>query len=358
MERFGLVGLPNAGKSSLLNALSGAGALAAPYPFATTDTNVGVARVPDGRLDEVAGVVGSPKVVHAAVEFFDIGGLVEGASRGEGLGNRFLAGIREVDAIVMVLRAFEDQDVPGPADPVEHLAVLETELALADLQRVEQHIEKRRKAAQADRTLAAEVAALESALEVLAEGTPVYRSALSADVCHALRSWFLLTNKPVLVVVNVDESALGKLDAVVDPISRAFGSGTEVLPVCVQLEAEAAELPEVERLEMLAALGLREGALPRLVRVAYGVLDRRTFFTVNEKEAHAWTFRRGMVARECAGLVHTDFERGFIKAEVVAWHDLVELGSWHAARDAGKLRIEGREYEVQDGDVLEVRFNV
>jgi len=186
----------------------------------------------------------------------------------------------------------------------------------------------------------------------------VYRSALSADVCHALRSWFLLTNKPVLVVVNVDESALGKLDAVVDPISRAFGSGTEVLPVCVQLEAEAAELPEVERLEMLAALGLGEGALPRLVRVAYGVLDRRTFFTANEKEAHAWTFRRGMVARECAGLVHTDFERGFIKAEVVAWHDLVELGSWHAARDAGKLRIEGREYEVQDGDVLEVRFNV
>jgi GTP-binding protein YchF len=358
VERFGLVGLPNAGKSSLLNALSAAGALAAPYPFATTETNLGVARVPDRRLDEVARVVGSPKVVHATVEFFDIGGLVEGASRGEGLGNRFLAGIREVDAIVMVLRAFEDPDVVGPSDPVEHLAVLETELALADLQRVEEHIDKRRKAARIDRSLAGEVAALEAALVPLAGGTPIYRSGLDPAVRAALQPWFLLTDKPVLAVVNVGEDQLADVDRLVKPIADAFAGDAEVLPVCVQLEAEAAELPEDERVDLLVGLGLGEGALTRLVRNAHATLDRRTFFTANENEAHAWTFRRGATARECAGLVHTDFERGFIRAEVVHWDHLVELGSWHAAREAGHLRIEGREYEVRDGDVLEVRFNV
>jgi GTP-binding protein YchF len=292
------------------------------------------------------------------VEFVDIGGLVEGASRGEGLGNRFLAGIREVDAVVLVLRAFPDPDVMGATDPLEHLAVVETELALADLQSVEGQIEKRRKAARADRSLATEVAALDAAMAVLAEGTPIYRSTLTGEQRAALRPWFLLTNKPVLAVVNVGEDQLGELDVVTKPVADAFGAGAEVLAVCVQLEAEAAQLPPGEREEMLDAYGLGEGALPRLVRAAHRLLGRRTFFTTGDKESRAWTIRAGARAPEAAGTIHTDFQRGFIKAEVIHWDELLSLGSWTAARDAGKLRIEGKEYEVLDGDVAEFRFNV
>ena len=367
MERFGLVGLPNSGKTSLFNALSGGKALAAHYPFATRETNVGIGRVPDPRLDALAEMSRSKQVVPAVVEFVDIGGLAAGASRGEGLGNRFLAGIREVDAIVFVLRAFEDEDVAGTADPVEDLAVLETELALADLQAVEGHILKRRKAAKSDRAAADEVAALEAALAVLAEGVPVYRSSLSAGQRETLRPWFLLTNKPVLVVVNVGEDQLGDLDPVVKPVAEAMeaeaagagaGAGADVLAISVQLEAEATQLPEPERAEMLEGLGLGEGALPRLVRAAYHLLGRRTFLTTGEKESRAWTFRAGAKAPECAGVIHSDLQRGFIRAEVIRWDELVPLGSWNAARDTGKLRVEGKDYEVQDGDVLEIRFNV
>ena len=358
MERFGLVGLPNSGKTSLFNALSGGKALAAHYPFATRETNVGIGRVPDHRLDALAEMSRSKQVVPAVVEFVDIGGLAAGASRGEGLGNRFLAGIREVDAIVFVLRAFEDPDVTGGADPVEDLTVLETELALADLQAVEGHIEKRRKAAKTDRSAAAEVAALQAAFEVLGEGIPVYRSALSAEQRETLRPWFLLTNKPVLVVVNIGEDQLGDADAVTKPVADTMEQGAEVLAMCVQLEAEAAQLPEDERAEMLEALGIGEGALPRLVRAAYHLLGRRTFLTTGDKESRAWTFRAGAKAPECAGVIHSDLQRGFIRAEVIRWEELIELGSWNAARDAGKLRVEGKDYEVQDGDVLEIRFNV
>jgi GTP-binding protein YchF len=358
VERFGLVGLPNSGKTSLFNALSGGKALAAKYAFATRETNVGIGRVPDPRLDALARMSRSRQVVPAVVEFVDIGGLAAGASRGEGLGNRFLAGIRESDAIVFVLRAFEDADVAGTADPVEDLAVLETELALADLQAVEGHVEKRRKAAKTDRDAAAEVAALHAAHEVLAEGVPVYRSSLSEEQRAVLRPWFLLTNKPVLVVVNVGEDQLTDVDAVVKPVAAAVEEGAEVLPICVQLEAEAAQLPEDERAEMLEGLGLGEGVLPRLVRAAYHLLGRRTFLTTGEKESRAWTFRAGAKAPECAGVIHSDLQRGFIRAEVIRWEELIELGSWAAARDAGKLRVEGKDYEVQDGDVLEIRFNV
>jgi GTP-binding protein YchF len=317
MERFGFVGLPNAGKSSLYNALAGGGALAAPYAFATTDPNVGVAKVFDERLDKLAEMSASRSVVPASVQFTDIGGLVEGASKGEGLGNRFLAGIREVDAIVYVLRAFTDGDVPGPTDPLEHLRILEIELTLADLETVESQVSKRRKAARADRSLADEVAALDAALSVLSEGTPLYRSDMPTKQRDLIKPWFLLTNKPVLAIVNIDEEALDDVDAVVAPVQAELGDRAEVVGACVQLEAEAALLDADERREMLDGLGLGEGALPRFVYAAYLQLGLRTFFTTGEKESRAWTFRAGSKAPQAAGRIHTDFERGFIRAEVL-----------------------------------------
>ena len=358
MERFGFVGLPNAGKSSLYNALAGGGALAAPYAFATTDPNVGVAKVPDERLDRLAAMSASKKVIPASVQFVDIGGLVEGASQGEGLGNRFLGGIREADAVVFVLRAFADGDVPGPSDPLEHLRVLEIELTLADLEAVESQVEKRRRAAKQDKSLAEEVEALDAAAAVLAEGTPLYRSDLSPALRAALRPYFLLTNKPVMALVNVGEDQLGNIDEIVAPVQAELGDRAEVIGMCVQLEAEAAQFVGEERTEMLDALGLGEGALPRFLRAAYHLLGLRTFFTTGEKESRAWTFRAGAKAPQTAGVIHTDFERGFIRAEVIHWDELLEVGSWSKARDAGTLRVEGKDYEVADGDVLEFRFNV
>ena len=358
MDRFGFVGLPNAGKSSLYNALAGGGALAAPYAFATRDPNVGVAKVVDARLDALAAMSNSRSVVPAAVQFVDIGGLVEGASKGEGLGNRFLANIREVDAVVYVLRAFEDPDVTGSSDPLEHLRVVELELTLADLEAVENQIAKRRKAAKADRSLADEVAALDAAEAVLSEGVPLYRSDLEPDVRARLRPYFLLTNRPVLAVVNVGEDQLDSVEQVVKPVEDELAGRAEVLGMCVQLEAEAAQLSLEDRAEMLEALGLGEGALVEFVHGAYHLLGLRTFFTTGEKESRAWTFRAGWKAPQCAGVIHTDFEKGFIRAEVIHWDQLVELGSWSKARDVGKLRVEGKDYEVADGDVMEIRFNV
>ena len=369
MERFGFVGLPNAGKSSLFNSLAGGGALAAPYAFATTDPNVGVARVPDARLDALAEMSASRKVVPTTTEFIDIGGLVEGASKGEGLGNRFLAGIREVDAIVFVLRAFGDPDVPGPADPLEHLRIVETELTLADLESVESRIDRRRKAARSqpsDTALADEVAVLDAALEHLAAGTPLYRAwplAAAFDASDerphraALRSHFLLTDKPVMAVLNLGEDQLDAAAELAEPIEAEL-PGATVLPLCVQLEAEAAQLTGAERAELLEGLGLGEGALERFVAAAHGLLGLHTFLTTGEKESRAWTFRAGWRAPQCAGRIHTDFERGFIRAEVIDWAELLDLGSWSAARDAGRLRVEGKDYPMRDGDVVEFRFNV
>jgi GTP-binding protein YchF len=358
VEKFGFVGLPNAGKSSLYNALSGGSALAAPYAFATKDPNVGMAKVPDSRLDRLAEMSNSRNVVPASVQFVDIGGLVEGASTGEGLGNKFLANIRESDAIVFVLRAFADDDVPGPSDPLEHLRIVETEIALADLETVENQKEKRRKAAKFDKDVADEVAALDRAYQVLAEGTPLYRSDLDDEDRELLRSYFLLTNKPVLAIVNVGEDDLEVIDEKVAPVLAEFGGHGEVIGMCVQLEAEAAQLDADERAEMLEGLGLGEGALPRFLHTAYRMLGLRTFFTTGEKESRAWTFRAGSKAPQCAGVIHTDFERGFIRAEVIHWDELLELGSWSKARDVGKLRVEGKEYVAEDGDVMEFRFNV
>jgi len=358
MERFGFVGLPNAGKSSLYNALAGGGALAAPYPFATTDANVGMAKVPDERLDRLAEMSNSRKVVPATVQFVDIGGLVEGASKGEGLGNKFLGGIREVDAVVFLLRAFADPDVTGPSDPLECLRVVEIELALADLEAVENQVEKRRKAAKQDRSLVDEVAALDAALAVLSEGTPLYRSDLDPEQRKLLRPYFLLSNKPVMAVVNVGEDDLDRIEEITAPVRAELTGRAEVIGVCVQLEAEAAQLVGEERIEMLEGLGLGEGALPRFLRAAYQLLGLRTFLTTGEQESRAWTIRNGSTAPQAAGRIHTDFERGFIRAEVIHWDDLLAIGSWSKARDVGKLRVEGKDYVVKDGDVLEIRFNV
>ena len=358
MERFGLVGLPNSGKSSLYNALAGGGALAAPYAFATTDPNVGVAKVPDKRLDLLSIMSKTKKIVPASVQFVDIGGLVEGASTGEGLGNQFLAHIREVDTVVYLLRAFVDEDVPGPSDPLECLRILEIELALADLETVESRVEKRRKAAKQDKSLTELVAALDAAHALLAEGTPIYRGDLAADHRVLLEQEFLLTNKPVLALVNVGEDDLERIAEIIAPVEAEFSGRAEVIGMCVQLEAEAAQFTGEERLEMLEALGLGDGGLERFIHAAYQLMGLRTYFTTGEKETRAWTFRAGSKAPQCAGKIHTDFERGFIRAEVIHWDELLEIGSWSKAREVGKLRVEGKDYVVQDGDVLEFRFNV
>lgn len=358
MERLGIVGLPNSGKSSLFNALTGGSAAVAAHPFSTTETTVGVATVPDDRLQKLAAISASRKVVAATVELVDIAGLVAGSAAGEGLGNRFLAGIREADALCLVLRSFEDPAVAGGTDPLEDLGVLELELVLADAATVDGQIDKRRKAAKADRSLQREVDALERAKTELDAGVPVYRSGLDGEERAALRPFFLLTNKPVLAVVNLGEDDVGDAEAVVKPVAAELGGHGEVLGVSVELEAEAAQMDPSERAELLEGLGLGEGALPRVARAAYHLLGRRTFFTTGEKESRAWTFRAGARAPECAGVIHSDLQRGFIRAEVVRWDELLAIGSWAKAKESGKLRIEGKDYEVADGDVVEIRFNV
>lgn len=362
MERFGLVGLPNAGKSSLYNALTGGGALAAPYPFATKDPNIGVARVPDERVDRLAAMSKSKNVIHAQVEVVDIGGLVEGASHGEGLGNKFLANIREVDAIVFVLRAFENDDIVGSPDPLEHLRVVELELALADLETVEKRLTQATRQAKLDRSLGDEIDALQAAHDALAEGRPLYRAGLDGESRALLAPYFLLTNRRVLAVVNVGEDDLDEIPDAESRVAAEFndaGDNVEVIGMCVQLEAEAAAIADpVERAEMLEGFGLGEGALFRMVRSAYHLLGLRTYFTTGDKETRAWTFYEGSTAPVCAGRIHSDFQRGFIRAEVIQWDELLELGSWTKAREAGKLRVEGKDYVGRDGDVMEFRFNV
>lgn len=342
----------------MFNALTGASAPVAPHPFTTTETSLGSAPLPDPRLDALAEMSSSRRVVRAVVELVDIAGLVPGSSTGEGLGNRFLAGIREVDAICLVLRAFDDPEIPGVSDPLEALAALELELVLADVDTVEGQIEKRRKAAKSDRSLAKEVAAIEAALEVLSTGIPLYRADTDPAERALRRGLFLLTDKPVLAVVNLAEDQLGNAEAIVGPVAEAMGGHGEALGACVQLEAEASQLAPGERAELLEGLGLGEGALARVARAAYHLLGRRTFFTTGDKESRAWSFRAGATAPQCAGVIHSDLQRGFIRAEVIHWDELIELGSWSAAKAAGRLRVEGKDYHVADGDVLEIRFNV
>jgi GTP-binding protein YchF len=303
----------------------------------------------------------SKKTVYATAEFVDIAGIQKGSAQGEGLGNRFLGGIREVDAILYVLRAFDDPNVVGGHDPLDDLHTLEFELVLADLASAETQLERRRKAARFDKDAAGDVALLEAAVATLGEGTPLYRAGFDRERRDGMKPFFLLTSKPVLAVVNLGEDQVGDDPdggAVVAQVTDALDGKAEALGVSVQLEAEAAQLPADERTELLEGLGLGEGALPRVARAAYHLLGLRTFLTTGDKESRAWTFRAGAKAPECAGVIHSDLQRGFIRAEVIHWDELLELGSWNKAKEVGKLRVEGKDYEVVDGDVVEIRFNV
>ena len=342
MEHLGLVGLPDSGHAQLFSALTG---LDTPTGFETTK---GVSPLPDDRVDRLAEMSKSKKLVHATFEIDFIPGLAPGGKPGEGLGSRLLGSIRDSDAILAVLRADED------ADPADALTVLELELVLADLGSVEQRLEKQRRALKGDASLAGEVAALERAESVLADGTPVYRSDLDDGERRLLGPVFLLTNKPMLVVVNVAVDRLDRAEELATPF------GADALSVCLEIEGDpdVAQAPPDERAALLADLGVSESVLPRLARSAYQLLGRRIFFTTGEDESRAWSFRAGAKAPECAGVIHSDLQRGFIRAEVIDWRELLDIGSWDKAKELGKLRVEGKEYEVHDGDVLEIRFNV
>ncbi len=358
MERVGLIGLPNSGKTSLFNALTRGSALVAPHMFSTTETTVGIAQVPDARLQALGRMSASRKVVPASVEVVDIAGLVEGSSAGEGLGNRFLAGIREMDALCYVLRGFEDPQVPGYEAPETALSVLELELVMADISSLEGQMARKRKQARGGQLSASDLEAMERALDILQSGVPLYRAGLVEHDQAVLKDLFLLTVKPIFVVVNVGEDAGASGVEIADKLSSELGGAAEALAVSVKLEAEASLLDPQDASELLEGLGLGEGALPRVAHAAYHLLGRRTFLTTGEKESRAWTFKSGAHAPECAGVIHSDLQRGFIRAEVIRWDELLEIGSWSAAKAGGKLRVEGKDYEVQDGDVLEIRFNV
>jgi ribosome-binding ATPase len=359
--KCGIVGLPNVGKSTLFNALTKAGIAAENYPFCTIEPNVGIVPVPDRRLDVIAEIAQPQKVVPAVVEFVDIAGLVAGASKGEGLGNKFLANIRETDAIAHVVRCFEDANVihvAGKVDPVSDIETINTELALADLEAVEKQLAKHEKVAQAggDKEAQRLVAALKKVHAVLAAGRPARTAELAKEERAVLRPLFFLTMKPTMYIANVGEKGSRELLKRVE--EYAAQESAPVVPVSAALEAQIADMPDEDKQLFLEDLGMDEPGLNRVVRAAYGLLGLQTYFTAGPKEVRAWTVRAGATAPQAAGVIHTDFERGFIRAEVASYDDFVSCGGEQGAKEKGKLRLEGKDYTVRDGDVIHFRFNV
>ena len=363
----GIVGLPNVGKSTLFNAITKAGAEMANYPFATIDPNVGMVEVPDKRLARIDELIPAKKIIHTTFEFTDIAGIVKGASKGEGLGNKFLENIRQVDAIVHVVRAFDDDNitsVTGKVDPLEDMATINMELAIADLDSVNKRYAKVEKVARTqtnDKEAQAEFKVLQKIKPVLEDGGMVRSIDFDKDEQKIIKGLFLLTSKPVLYVANIAEEAMADPDSVdyVKQIkAEAAKEGAEVIAISAKTEEEIAELDDDEKADFLAAEGVDESGLDKLIKASYHLLGLATFFTAGGKETRAWTFRRGMKAPQVAGIIHSDFERGFIRAETMSFADLDKYGSVQAVKEAGRYRSEGKEYEVQDGDIIEFRFNV